>query len=253
MTVAGRYELEELVGAGGEARIFRARDRATGSDVALRLAAIVERESPAGQMPTSLHPAWVRLFYRGLDPEHGSFAVFELLHGQTLGAQVARQPLDLGQVKHFARQALHAVGALHEAGWVHGDLNEDNFLLDSGTTWKLLELPFHRPPPPADRSSLFGRLDTLAPEQIAGQAANAQSDLFALGCLFYYAASGRYPHGEGTAAETAVGRLRFAPKPLSDLAPGLPPQLSAGIMRLLARDPVERPETAGVARPLLGL
>ena len=251
MIVAGRYELGAPLGAGGEARVFRAHDRGTGDEVALRLTAPGDVDTPATPLPPLLHPGWVRLLDRGIDPDHGSFAAFELLHGDTLGAMVARRPLDPAAVVEFARQALYAVGALHAAGRVHGDLNAGNFLLHAGTTWKLLELPFHRDPAAPDRSPLFGSIYTLAPEQIEGRPPGVRSDLFSLGCLFYYAASGRYPHGEGSRADIAIGRLRFPPEPLEHLAPGLPPRFRDGIFRLLARDPSERPPSAEAACQLL--
>jgi len=251
MIVAGRYQLGEPLGAGGEARVFRARDRTTDTEVALRIKGASTGEKPTPPFPVPLHPGWVRLLDRGVDPEYGTFTTFELLRGETLGAMVSRHPLDAPAVLGFARQALEAVGALHAAGWAHGDLNADNFLLHEGRTWKLLELPFHHGVAPEIRSALFGSIYTLAPEQIAGRPPEAASDLFAIGCLCYYAACGRYPHGEGSGAEIAIGRLRFAPAPLDDLAPQLPPSAQAAIMRLLARDPADRPADAAAACQLL--
>ncbi len=251
MIVAGRYELGELLGAGGEARVYRAHDRGGSCDVALRLSP-APRENSTRQIAPPPHSGWVQLLDCGIDPEHGSFVVFELLQGETLAASVARGPLHPAALEIFNRQALDAVGALHAAGWVHGDLNAANFFFHANATWKLLELPFHRDPPPANRSPLFGSIYTLAPEQIEGCAPDARSDLFALGCLFYYAASGRYPHGEGNEADIAIGRLRFAPEPLAPLAPNLPTHVSTAIMRLLAREPAERPASAEAACQLLG-
>jgi serine/threonine protein kinase len=156
-TIASRYRLEEKIGTGGEARVFRARDLLTGGDVAVRLSprndsAATEREIPAG------HCGWVRLLDRGVDPAQGAYAVFELLHGETLGAMTAREPLAHEAWLDFARQSLDAVGALHREGWIHGDVNADNFFLDGGTTWKLLELPFYHAVPVEQRSPLFGSI-----------------------------------------------------------------------------------------------
>jgi serine/threonine protein kinase len=252
MIVADRYEVGAPLGAGGEARVFCAHDRLSGVDVALRLTPATGIDTPATPPPALLHPGWVQIFDRGIDPEHGSYAAFELLSGETLGAMVARQPLVMPALEEFARQSLYAVGALHAVGRVHGDLNADNFLFHADTIWKLLELPFHRDAPPQDRSALFGSIYTLAPEQIEGRPPGTRSDLFALGCLFYYAASGRYPHGQGSRAEIAIGRLRFPPESLASLKPDLSPRFSAGVMQLLARHPVERPSSAEAACQLLG-
>jgi serine/threonine protein kinase len=251
MTVAGRYELLDPLGAGGEARVYRALDQSSGGEVALRLAA-GGGGAPASTLPASLHPGWVRLLDRGRDPAHDDYAAFELLRGETLGAMTARGPLTPAVVWDFATASLGAVGALHAAGWIHGDLNADNFLLHDGTTWKLLELPFHRDAGRAV-SPLFGSIHTLSPEQIDGQAPDARSDLFALGCLYYRAAAGVFPHDGGSAADIAIGRLRFPATPLQQLAPKFPAHFARGIMEMLARDPADRPQTAAAACALLRL
>jgi serine/threonine protein kinase len=249
-TIASRYRLEEKIGMGGEARVFRACDLVTGGDVAVRLSPrndspATDREIPAG------HRGWVQLLDRGVDSAQGAYAIFELLQGETLGALTARGPLAHEVWLDFARQSLEAVGALHRAGWIHGDVNADNFLLDAGTTWKLLELPFHPAVPAEQRSPLFGSIYTLSPGQLSGRLPDARSDLYALGCLYYKAASGSYPHAGGNAAEIAVGRLRFPPASLEELAPGFPVSRAAWIMRLLERDPGDRPDDAHAARQLL--
>jgi serine/threonine protein kinase len=249
-TIAARYGLEEKIGTGGEARVFRAHDLVAGVDVAVRL-------SPPGEARDAIrgasdhHPGWVRLLDRGVDSEHGAYAVFELLRGETLGAMIKRGPLSPNACFDFVRQSLDAVEALHRAGWVHGDLNADNFFFDAGTTWKLLELPFHQAVPVGKRSALFGSIYTLAPEQFGGQAADVRSDLNALGCLYYYAASGVYPHAGGSDAAIAVGRLRFPAEPLHERAPQFPRVWADWVMRLLEREPANRPASASAARQLL--
>jgi serine/threonine protein kinase len=253
MVLNQRYEIGEPIGAGGEAHVHRARDVVTGVEVALRLSPT----SGTGDVPSPLHqtpeqhPGWVRLLDRGVDEAHGAYAVFELLHGETLGAMVARGPIPANAWQRFTRQSLETVGALHRAGWVHGDLNADNFLLHDGTTWKLLDLPFHQSAPAEKRSPLFGSIQTMAPEQFAGKGPDVRSDLYALGCLYYAAASGVYPHAGGSEAEIAIGRLRFPPAPLQGLAASLKPDKAAWVMRLLEINPMNRPADFAAARQLL--
>lgn len=249
-TIASRYRLQENIGTGGEARVFRAHDLVDGVDVAVRLPQPGETHGTAHEIPMQ-HPGWVRLLDRGVDPEHGTYTVLELLHGETLGAIVRNRPLLPDAWLEFVRQSLDAIEALHHAGWVHGDLNADNFFLDLDVTWKLLELPFHHAGPVKKRSPLFGSIYTLAPEQIGGQMAAMRSDIYALGCLYYYAACGRYPHGDGNEAEIAVGRLRFPAEPLHERAPNLPHAMTIWVMRLLERESDNRPASAGEARQLL--
>lgn len=253
MIVAQHYELGERLGTGGEAHVFRARHLPTGVEVALRLSP----SSGADDAPRSLrpipepHPGWARLLDRGIDESHGAYTVFELLRGETLGAMVARGPLAVDAWHLFVRQSLDAVEALHRAGWVHGDLNADNFLLHEGATWKLLDLPFHDTTPVEKRSPFFGSIYTMAPEQFGGHAPDIRSDLYALGCLYYAAASGIYPHAGGSEAEIAIGRLRFPPEPLHDLSTNLKPDEAAWVKHLLVINPANRPADVDAARQLL--
>ncbi len=248
--IAGRYQLEAEIGAGGEARVFRARDLVLGSEVAIRLPlrpASAERVIP----PREQHPGWVLLLASGSDEAHGPFQVFELLAGKTLRALVEEAPLKPTAWRSFVRQSLDAVGAMHAAGWVHGDLNADNFLLTHDAAWKLLELPFHSFVPPEIRSPLFGRIHTLAPEQINGARPGPLADLYSLGCLYYYAASGAYPNAGSATKDIAVDRLRFPAAPLGGQAPGLSVRETSWVMRLLEREPRDRPAGLIAAHRLL--
>ena len=249
--IDGRYLLLAAIGSGGEARVFRARDTSTGNETAVRLALHPRVRTSPNTLP-AYHDGWVRLLAEGSDPQRGVYQVFELLEGQTLGQLIQSGPLHPHDWRLFVDQSLDAVEALHAAGWNHGDLNADNFF-QTTSGWKVLELPFLRLDPPEGRTALFGSIHTLAPEQIDGAQANTQSDLYALGCLYYYAASGMYPHPGSNNLEIAIHCLRFASDPLGEKAPGLPALWSAWVMNLLARDPHQRSSSIAAARHLLGV
>jgi serine/threonine-protein kinase len=246
----GRYLLEEPIGSGGEARVYRARDTATGEEIAARVAR--RPVTHTAQDSTPSHPHWVRFFHWGVDLQHGAYQIFELLQGTTLDARVQSAPLDPAAWRLFVDQSLDALDALHQAGWIHGDLNAGNFFqTESG--WKLLELPFLRFDPPPGQSGAFGSIYTLAPEQIDGAQPTSQSDLYALGCLYYYAACGEFPHAGISVQDIAVQRLCFPPAPLAEKAPHLPTAWSAWVMPLLARSPQDRYPDTAAARQLLGV
>jgi len=246
-----RYALLADIGAGGEAHVFRALDNTTGNDVAVRLAYRHSTRSATGE-PASHHDFWVSLLAEGTDSKFGTYQVFELLEGRTLGQLIPSGPLDAESWRLFVEQSLDAVGALHDAGWVHGDLNADNFFLTE-KCWKVLELPFHLIDPPEKRSALFGSIHTLAPEQIDGGRPTVLSDIYSLGCLYYYAASGDYPHTGANSKEVAIHCLLYPPDPLEEKAAHLPPGWCAWVMNLLARDPAQRTQTVAAARQALGV
>ncbi len=249
--IDGRYLLLAPVGTGGEARVFRARDQETGNDVAVRLALHPRPQTVPADFPVT-HESWVQRLAAGTDPQHGIYSVYELLVGSTLSQVVQASPLSAEAWRTLVDQSLAAVEALHDAGWTHGDLNADNFFQTS-TTWKLLELPFYRLDPPMGRSAAFGSIHTLAPEQFDGAPASILTDTYSLGCLFYYAASGAFPHPGTSSAEVAINCLRFPAEPLADKAPALPASCSTWVMHLLARNPSDRPATLAAARQLLGV
>lgn len=246
-----RYQLLAELGTGGEARVFRARDLVDEIDVAVRfpLAPVslsIEISAPAH------HDSWVRRLATGIDPQHGAYQVYELLEGKTLDQLLSSGPLSPRDWHGFVHQSLAAVEALHLAGWVHGDLNADNFF-QSTTGWKLLELPFFRFAPPVDRSAIFGSIYTISPEQFDGQRPDARSDLYSLGCLYYYAASGKFPHPGENTRQVAIHCLRFPAEPLREKAPTLPAAWSEWVMKLIALKPDDRFSTAAAARQLLGV
>lgn len=246
--VAERYVLVAPLGSGGEARVYRAHDEASGEEVAVRLA--LEETTIAPTPAHVSHENWVRLFESGVDPRHGAYQVFELLEGRTLGQTVGSAPLARDEWRSFVDQSLRAVEAVHAAGAIHGDLNADNFLR-TASLWKLLELPFFRFDVPAGRSAMFGSIYTLAPEQINGTKPDVVSDIYSLGCLYYFAASSAWPHAGSSVQEVAVDCLMHPPRHLGDAAPGLPAGWSEWVMRLLVAQPKDRVPTIATARHLL--
>ena len=247
--ISERYLLLADIGSGGEARVFHARDTTTGEDVALRLALQSCAYSGPDQLP-AFHNGWVQFIAMGVDPLFGAYQVFELLEGRTLRQLIQSGPLGEDEWISFVDQSLNAVDALHSASWIHGDLNADNFFLGA-SGWKLLELPFLRFDPPAGRSALFGSIHTLAPEQFDGKRPDVRSDLYSLGCLYYFAASGTYPHPGASTQEVAIHCLRFEPIALHQAAPNLPAAWANWVTQLLAREPDGRFPSVSAARQLL--
>jgi len=247
--IADRYVLLAPLGSGGEARVFRARDEDGGGEVAVRLA-LGDVKAVVFAAPSVTHEGWVRFIDSGVDPQHGAYQVFELLEGKTLGNIVATAPLPRDAWRTFVDQSLAAIAALHRTDWVHADLNADNFL-HTASGWKLLELPFYRFETPAARSNMFGSIYTLAPEQIDGAKPDVRSDLYSLGCLYYYAASSHWPHSGDTIQQIAVERLMHAAPDLRQHAPELPAEWADWVMKLLAPNPKHRFSSVATARQLL--
>ncbi len=247
--IADRYVLLAPLGSGGEARVFRARDEQGGGEVAVRLA-LGQVTSVVSAAPATGHERWVHFIDSGMDPQHGAYQVFELLEGKTLGEMIKDGAMDAGTWRPFVDQSLDAVEAVHLANWAHGDINADNFMLTGGG-WKLIELPFFHFETPVQRSAIFGSIYTLAPEQIDGAKPNVRSDLYSLGCLYYYAAAGRWPQEGSTIQEIAISRLMRPAADLKGETARVPAPWCDWVMRLLASNPTDRPPSIAAARQLL--
>jgi len=249
--IDGRYLLFAAIGAGGEARVYRARDQRTGIDVALRLP-IQPRIQTAPIDPPGQHEHWVHLLASGSDPQQGAYNVFELLEGRTLAQVIESKPLSPADWRVFVEHSMAAVKMLHTLNWIHGDINADNFFQTSAG-WKLLELPFLRLPPPPGRSTMFGSIFTLAPEQIDGAKPSVQTDIYALGCLYYYAACGDYPFTGSSTVEVALNIRAGGAPGLRGKAPALPGAWIDWVMKMISPQIKDRFSSLAAARQLLGV
>jgi serine/threonine protein kinase len=115
--------------------------------------------------------------------------------------------------------------------------------------WKLLELPFLSFFPENRHKPVFGSIHTMAPERLQGKEPDFRSDFYSLGCLYYYALTGRYPH-IGSEAEIAIGHLRFDPAPITETVE-ISHSLENWIGRMMAKDPAMRFQSAADAKQSL--
>ncbi|MCG5054464.1 MAG: AAA family ATPase [Myxococcales bacterium] len=262
--LGGRYETLGLVGAGGGGVVFRARDAADGSLVALKVSTRLDGgaadafEREARVLAQLQHPAIVKYLDHGTTPE-GAYLAMELLAGETLRERLAHGPLAPEAACRLGARMLDALGFAHARGVVHRDFKPSNVFLPAGQLEqaKLLDFGIAR--------ELYGWARTLtgqvmgtplymAPEQATGRRdVDGRADLFAVGCVLVECITGRPLFaGVGTAG---LAKLALADDVLADSDfPHLPPALGDVLRPLLARDPAHRPSDArAVARQLESL
>ncbi len=267
-----RYRVERSLGQGGLGEVFLAFDERLQRHVALKRLADPEGKTVEGSpherawreaihLAAVQHPNVVTVHDFGSDA-FGPFVVMELVHGETLDAVVARGAFPLKDFRLLARQTLEGLAAAHGAGLLHRDLKPSNIMLKHGAAHelqvKILDFGIARYSAELDvrvptslRSApvrtVLGTVEFMAPEQFEHQPLTQRGELYSLGCIFYYALTGHDPFRGSTTQEIITSHLQGQPVDLAGIRPDLPGDLCAWVMRLLNRDPAQRPETVQIA------
>ena len=258
--LGGRYVLCAVLGTGGMATVWRARDEVLGREVAVKVLSpqyaadpgfLARFEREARHAARLSHPRLVTVFDSGVD-ETTPFIVMELVAGRTL-----RQVLDetgmlpAGQAVGIAAAVCEALEVAHAAGLVHRDIKPANIALADGGEVKVLDFGIAR----ADGTDggtrtqmMLGTAAYLSPEQASGRQAGPQADLYSLGCVLFEMLTGAPPFSADSAVALAYRQVHDDPGPPSARRPGLPDQLDQITARLLAKDPAARPPSAAAAR-----
>ena len=254
--VNGRYEILECLGQGGMNDAFKARDRATGRVVVLKIPftsligdpatySRYERELEIGKRLH--HPNIQQLLDAGrLDGGSAPFLVLDFVDGIPLREYLRlHAPLAVDEATRIAVQIADALEYCHQHGVVHRDLKPENILIQADGTVKLVDfgiallqgarrLTFRR------LSTNVGTPDYMAPEQVQGERGDARTDVYALGVMLYEMLTGEVPYQGDSPLSVMSQRVStdapFVGRKRSDL----PPQLEAVVWRALRREPAER-------------
>jgi hypothetical protein len=250
----GRYTLGDLIGRGGAAEVFRARDELLGRDVAVKLfpAGVGEADESRRQREVQTlagmnHPGLVTIYDVGQERDRAYF-VMQLIEGESLADRIRSGPLALGDVVALGAALADALTYVHRHGVVHRDIKPGNVLLDTDGRPHLSDFGIAVL---ADATNItatgmvIGTASYLSPEQVRGQQVGPASDVYALGLVLLECITARreYP---GNALEAAVARLHRAPEIPTDL-PGPLAGLLAG---MTLDEPMERPTTEQVVGEL---
>src|SRR5260221_6975606 len=193
--VAGRFELEQLIGSGGMGDVHRALDRTSGGRVALKSLRAqggdAERFLREAQILAELsHPAIVRHVAHGESDEGALYLAMEWLEGEDLARRLARAPLTVSESLALITRATEALASVHVRGVVHRDLKPSNFFLPGGAVDDVKILDFGIARISADvrtrTGSPLGTPGYMAPEQARGEKdIDSRADVFALGCVLF--------------------------------------------------------------------
>jgi serine/threonine protein kinase/HEAT repeat protein len=261
-----RYEVLGKIADGGLGSVFKAYDRNLRREVALkrvRADSPEEAERQAEQLfeeartiSTLQHPHIVTVFDVGKD-EEGAFIVMELLKGETLEDIIQRGALNEGDFRELVTQSLEGMMAAHATGLIHLDIKPQNFMviwLPSGKfqikilDFGLAKLSSHPQVQDVDDDgAVMGSIYFMAPEQFERSPVDARTDLYSLGCVFYFALTQHYPFQGETGPEVMASHMYHSFIPLAQMRPDLPAQTCAWVEWLMNRDPNLRPEAVSQA------
>jgi serine/threonine protein kinase len=260
--IADRYVLQSVAGAGGMGTVFCALDRAQGTQVALKAltaggAADAARFAREAAILSRLdHPGIVRYLGHGQTAAGDPYLLMEWLVGEDLARRLARAPLGLHASATLIERAASALAHAHAAGVVHRDLKPGNLVLRGGDPEQPVLVDFgiarwREPGATVTRTgATLGTVGYMAPEQARGaREADAQADVFALGCVLFECLTGR-PAFTGAHALAVLAKVLLEDPPrASEAQPELPDVLDGLLARMLAKDPSARPPgAAAVAR-----
>ncbi|HMJ00586.1 MAG TPA: protein kinase [Gaiellaceae bacterium] len=249
--IAGRYELEKLVGSGGMSNVFRAHDRLLERTVALKILHeqytrdedYVERFRREARAVAQLtHPNIVTVIDRG-EQEGRQFIVFEYIDGENLKELSNRGPLEVREAIRLTLQVARALAFAHERGLVHRDVKPQNVLLNEDGQAKVTDFGIARSLDVhgvTQTGTVLGTSDYIAPEQARGQKVDPKTDIYSLGVVLYELLSGEVPFSGDNFVAVAMRHVNEPAPSVLDTRPDCPMRLAVAIQRAMSKDPEER-------------
>ncbi len=250
--IGGRYRLEAVIGRGGMATIFRARDEVAGERVAVKLLRpeiaadhdLVVRFRREALAASALdHPNIVACLATGSDPA-GPYLVMALIDGEDLTTRLRRETtIPPADVARIGLDVARALGVAHRHGIVHRDVKPGNILLATDGRALVTDFGIARLADDAEGTlpgTILGSVQYFSPEQARGDTTTPASDVYGLGLVLYEALTGIRPWSGETSAAIALARIGApAPSPRAS-RPEVPVALDTVVVRSLDPDPLKR-------------
>ena len=253
--VLGRYDLQEVIGRGATSRVYRALDRATGRDVAVKQIPVhlgLEKRVGAEIRAAARleHHNVVRMLDWGEDAE-SLYLISELIDGPSLERVYSDTPPGDRAAAEMAADVLDALAHAHERGVVHRDIKPANILVDHDGQARVADLGVARLSGETGMTQTGGVVGTMAymaPEQATGEVVTGAADVWAATLVLYEGLTGRNPLLGHTPADTARRAALGEVPPIRTLRPDLPDRLARAIDAGLSPNPEARPDAARLAQ-----
>lgn len=248
----GRYEIEEKIGAGGMAIVYKAKDTLLNRTVAIKVLreqfvsdeGFVKRFRREAQSAASLsHPNIVSIYDVGKDGDV-DYIVMEYVKGQTLKEIIRSEaPMPAEKAVHIIRQIAEALAHAHANNIIHRDIKPQNILITSDGRAKVTDFGIARAVSAATLThtgDIVGSVHYLSPEQAKGVQTSEQSDIYSLGIILYELVTGRVPYDGDTPITIALKHIQEEPELPGRIVSGVSSELDALIMKAIAKSVDER-------------
>jgi serine/threonine protein kinase len=264
--LGGRYELDRVVGRGGMAEVFRARDirldRVVGvkkllNDLARDETSQARFRREARSAASLNHPSIVAVYDTGEDMVGGTpvpYIVMEFVDGRTLRDLLREDRQVLAErAAEITDGLLRALDYSHRNGIVHRDVKPGNVILTESGDVKVTDFGIARAmsdtrPTMTQASQVMGTAQYLSPEQAQGERVDARSDLYSAGCVFYELLAGRPPFTGYSPVAIAYQHVKEDPVPPSRVHPEVPAWADAIVLQAMQKDPAQRYQSADEMR-----
>ena len=259
----GSYKLLDWIGAGSTSSVYLAEHVLMQRQVAIRILPTnrVEKTSYATRFLRDAkaaaalnHRNVVRLYFADTETDTGiHYLVMEYAMGRNLQRIVKDEgPLPFAQAAKYIQQAAEGLCAAHKAGLIHRDVKPTNLLVDDNDVLKILDFGVARltedaplPLAVAYDENVLGTADYLAPEQaLDSHGVDSRADIYSLGCTFFYLLTGHPPFNKGTLPQRIMAHQREPMPDIRESRPDAPEDLIAICLKMTAKRPEERFQTA---------
>jgi len=271
--LSGRYRIDEPIGRGGMASVYRGYDLTLGREVAIKILdrdlandnAFRTRFRLEAQAASRMaHPAIVRVYDAGEDSETQAdgtvrpvpFIVMELVKGALLKDIIADGPVPVADTVRYVDGILEALEYSHRAGVVHRDIKPGNVMVTDAGQVKVMDFGIARAVSDssstvAETTAILGTAAYFSPEQAKGDPVDSRADLYSAGVVLYELLAGRTPFRGESPVAVAYQHVSEAPLPPSEINETVPRALDAVALRALAKDPFQRYQDSASFREAL--
>ena len=249
--IVGEYKIVRALGRGGLGAVYEASHLISQRSDAMKILLPEQTDAPDMaerfrreiQMLAALNHPNISGLHNAFYFEDKLVMIMELVRGEDLRTLSRRSRIDLGALIGYSVQVLEALAYAHSRGIVHRDIKPANIMISPGGEVKVLDFGIaiaERATDLTAAGALIGSPTHMSPEQIRGEKATPQSDIYSLGVTIYEVIAGQPPMQGATTYELMMAHINVVPVPLHTLRPDIPAALSSIVARALEKDPARR-------------